>query len=69
MNLSEIKEAITKLSPEEAAEFSAWYQDFHAAGAQPVEQKKAPDVPGKKLDEMTRQAVQEFRQDQSKSPL
>jgi hypothetical protein len=57
MSVQEIEAAIVKLSPTELAELAAWFEQFHA---QAWDEQIERDVSAGRLDELIRQAEQEF---------
>lgn len=57
MRVKEIEAAIVQLSPEELAQFSDWFAEFQAAA---WDEQLESDVKEGKLDELAREAKEDF---------
>jgi hypothetical protein len=58
MTIEDIVKAVTKLPPDQLAEFRVWFEEFDAARfAQEIER----DATSGKLDGMAEQAIADFR--------
>ena len=57
MSIEEIEAAITNLSPEELARLANWFTEFHWGA---WDQELEADVRAGKLDELARQAKEDF---------
>jgi hypothetical protein len=63
MRVKEIEEAISQLSPEELAQFTEWFAEFRAAA---WDEQLEADARAGKLDELVREAREDFAQGRSK---
>jgi major membrane immunogen (membrane-anchored lipoprotein) len=61
--IKEIEKAVTNLSPEQLAEFRAWYEEFDAAL---WDKQFEADVKSGKLDRVAEKAVAEYRAGKAK---
>lgn len=63
MRVKEIEEAIAQLSPEELKQFAEWFAEFRAAA---WDEQLEADARAGKLDELVREAREDFAQGRSK---
>jgi hypothetical protein len=59
MSIEDIEKAVVKLTPDQLAEFRAWFEEFDAAR---YDQKIERDAKAGKLDRMAEQALDDFRE-------
>ncbi|MGC1777931.1 MAG: hypothetical protein WBB34_08280 [Xanthobacteraceae bacterium] len=58
MTIEDLEKAVTKLPPEQFAEFRAWFEAFDTAR---FDEKIERDAKAGKLDRLADQAIDEFR--------
>ena len=61
MDIKEIESAITQLPPSELAELAKWFEEFQA---QAWDERLEQDVKAGRLDNLLKQAEQDFEQGQ-----
>ena len=58
MTIEDIEHAVAKLSPDQLAEFRAWFEEFEATR---FDQKIERDAKSGRLDALADQAIDDFR--------